>query len=239
VTTGRPDPCPYDIWAVIPVKETPGAKQRLSASVPTHLRREFVLAMLEDVLAAVSQARGLAGIAVVTVDSGAGSLAQRYGARILTGDARGGHTAAVAAAARVLAAEGIGGMVQFPGDIPLVTPEEISFVLSMHRAAPSFTIVPSHDDFGSNAVVVSPPTAVPLTFGEDSFFPHLRTARLCGIDPLVVRLPGIGRDIDNAEDLHAFARIASTTRTQTFLDRNGFADWGHIPNAGIRANHAQ
>ena len=93
--------------------------------------------MLEDVLAAVADARGLAGIAVVTVDEAASAnLPRRYGARILTEDARNGHTAAVAAAARTLAAEGAAGMLQVPGDIPLVTPNEISTVLAQHRAPP-------------------------------------------------------------------------------------------------------
>jgi len=220
-----------DIWAVIPVKETTGAKQRLSTAVSPQLRSELALIMLEDVLGAVSQIRELAGIALVTLDTRAISLAQRYGARILTADARGGHSAAVAAAARLLAEEGAGGMMQLPGDIPLVTAAEISSVLSMHRPAPSFTIVPSHDELGSNTVVVSPPTAVPLTFGVDSFFPHLRTAQRCGIDPLVIRLPGIGHDFDNPDDLQAFARIGSATRTQAFLELNGFADREHIANA--------
>jgi 2-phospho-L-lactate guanylyltransferase len=220
-----------DIWAVIPVKEMPGAKQRLAATVPPHLRQELALIMLEDVLAAVSQASGLAGIAVVTVDGRATRLAQSYGARILIGNARGGHTGAVAAAARELNAEGVGGMMQLPGDIPLATSDEFSFVLSKHRAAPSFTIVPSHDELGSNAIVVSPPTAIPLTFGDDSFFPHLRAAKLGGIDPTIVRLPGIGRDIDSPEDINVFARMGSATRTQAFLDQNHFADWRWGPLA--------
>ena len=225
-----------DIWAVIPVKETMGAKQRLSAAVPPHLRSELALVMLEDVLAAVSQARKLAGIALVTLDTRAIELAQRYGVRILTADARGGHSAAVAAAARLLAAEGAGGMMQLPGDVPLATADEISSILSMHRPAPSFTIVPARDEFGSNAVIVSPPTAVPLTFGADSFFPHLQTAQRCGIDPLIIRLPGIGHDIDNPDDLQAFARMGSPTRTQAFLESNSFADWGRIANANVQGN---
>lgn len=222
------------IWAVIPVKETPGAKQRLWSGVPAHLREQLVLAMLEDVLGAVSKASGLAGIALVTLDARAGALGQRYGARILTDDARGGHTAAVAAAARTLATEGAAGMMQLPGDIPLATAEEISHVLSMHRPGPAFTIAPSHDDFGSNTVVVSPPMAVPLKFGDDSFFPHLETARKCGIEPQVVRLPGIGRDIDNAGDLLAFARAGSKTLTQSFLDNNGFENWGRAESAAAQ-----
>jgi 2-phospho-L-lactate guanylyltransferase len=222
-----------DIWAVIPVKETAGAKERLGVAVPRHLRAGLALAMLEDVLAAVAQARGLAGIAVVTLDPAAQALAQRHGARILTDDGRCGHTAAVAAAARTLAAEGRSGMLQMPGDIPLVGAAEISLLLAMRRSAPSFTIAPSHDDFGSNAVLVCPPTAVPLTFGDDSFFPHLRTALACGIKPLIVRQHGIGHDIDRPEDLAAFAQLRSPTRAQAYLDRHGLAQRNRDPNGAV------
>jgi 2-phospho-L-lactate guanylyltransferase len=222
-----------DIWAVIPVKETTAAKERLADAVPRHLRPGLALAMLEDVLAAVAAARGLAGIAVVTLDPAAQVLAQRYGARILTEDARGGHTAAVAAAARTLAAEGRAGMLQMPGDIPLVSASEISLLLAMRRASPSFTIAPSHDDFGSNAVLVCPPTAVPLTFGDDSFYPHLRAARACGIKPLIVRQHGISLDIDRPEDIWAFAQLHSHTRSQAFLERHDLAQRDRKPNGAV------
>jgi 2-phospho-L-lactate guanylyltransferase len=223
------------IWAVIPVKETAAAKQRLVASVPEPLREKLVLTMLEDVLAAVAAARGVAGFALVTVEAKAIAIAQRHGARILTDGARSGHTGAVAAAARVLASEGVDGMMQVPGDIPAATGAELTQVVALHRDAPAFTIVPSHDEFGSNTVLVSPPNVVPLTFGENSYFPHLRTARECGIDPQVIRLPGIGRDIDNAEDLAVFAAMRSATRTQAFLDQNGFAEWGRALSAKRRS----
>jgi 2-phospho-L-lactate guanylyltransferase len=224
-----------DIWAVIPVKETAAAKERLADAVPRHLRPGLALAMLEDVLAAVAKtlhkgSRGLAGIAVVTLDPDARALAQRYGARILTDDARGGHTAAVAAAARTLEQEGRGGMLQMPGDIPLVSADEISLLLAMRRASPSFTIAPSHDDFGSNAVLVFPPTAVPLTFGDDSFYPHLRAAQACGIKPLIVRQHGIGLDIDRPADIAAFALLRSRTRAQAYLERHGLTQ---EPNGAV------
>jgi 2-phospho-L-lactate guanylyltransferase len=226
--TGKPD-----IWAVIPVKETAAAKGRLGNAVPLHLRAGLALAMLEDVLAAVLHARGLAGIAVVTLDRDARALAERYGARILTDDAGGGHTAAVAAAARTLAAEGRGGMLQMPGDIPLVAADEISRVLALRRASPSFTIVPSHDDFGSNAVLVCPPTAVPLTFGDDSFYPHLRTAQARGINPLIVRQHGISLDIDRPEDIWAFARLRSRTHAQAYLEQHGLVRKDHEPSGAV------
>jgi 2-phospho-L-lactate guanylyltransferase len=107
-----------------------------------------------------------------------------------------------------------------PGDIPLATADEIAQLLAAHRAAPSFTIAPSHDERGSNAVLCSPPDAVPLRFGEDSFYPHLKAAESRGIRPAVLRLPGIALDIDTPEDLVAFAARRSTTRASAFLAVN-------------------
>jgi 2-phospho-L-lactate guanylyltransferase len=208
------------VWAVVPVKELEGAKQRLSSCLSPEERRALATAMLEDVLDAVSAVRGLAGVLVVTVDPVATSLASRHGARIVTAGAREGHTGAVTAAARLLVREGRAGMMTMPGDIPRLSPAEIAATLAAHRAAPSFTIVPAHDDLGSNTVVCSPPDAVPLRFGEDSFYPHLDAARARGIDPLIVRQPGIGMDIDNPVDLVTFLKMSPRvpTRTLTLLE---------------------
>jgi 2-phospho-L-lactate/phosphoenolpyruvate guanylyltransferase len=213
------------IWAVVPVKEFEGAKQRLSSALSPEERRTLAITMLEDVLDAVSAVPELAGVLVVTLDPAATSLAIRYGARVVTEGARDGHTGAVAAAARLLVREGGAGMMTMPGDIPRLSSEEIAATLAAHGAAPAFTIVPAHDDLGSNTIVCSPPDAVPLRFGEDSFYPHLDAARARGIEPLVVRHSGIGMDIDNPVDLVTFLRMSPPmrTRTLTFLEQSGVA----------------
>jgi 2-phospho-L-lactate/phosphoenolpyruvate guanylyltransferase len=214
-----------EIWAVVPVKEFEGAKQRLSSALSPEERRVLATTMLEDVLEAVSAVRELAGVLVVTVDPLATSLASRHGARIVTEGALEGHTGAVTAAARLLVREGRAGMMTMPGDIPRLSSAEIAATLAAHRAAPSFTIVPAHDDLGSNAIICSPPDAVPLRFGEDSFYPHLDAARARGIEPLIVRHLGIGMDVDNPVDLVAFLRMSPRvpTRTMTFLEQSGIA----------------
>jgi 2-phospho-L-lactate guanylyltransferase len=209
-----------DLWAVVPIKERDRAKERLAPLLSPATRQALALAMFEDVLTALAAASGLAGLVIVTVDQPARRLALRYGARILEDGARDGHTGAVAAAARLLVAEGHAGMLTLPGDIPLVTADEIGKVIAAHDPAPSFTIVPSHDEGGSNAILVSPPDAVPLRFGVDSFFPHLRAAEARGIRPTVLRLPGIALDIDNPADLAAFMRQPSPTRTRALLAEN-------------------
>src|SRR5712671_1122837 len=205
------------IWAVVPVKDTSAAKQRLAAAVPPPLRQALMLAMLEDVLMALAATRGLAGRLLVTTDPMAQRLATRYRADWLTDGAGDGHTGAVAAAARYLAANDAAGMLTVPGDIPLVTADEITRLLAAHHPAPAFTIAPSHDEQGSNAILVSPPDAVKLRFGEDSFFPHLAAAEARGIAPTVLHLPGIALDIDNAADLAHFARLRSRTRAGRLL----------------------
>jgi 2-phospho-L-lactate guanylyltransferase len=207
------------VWAVLPIKDTAQAKQRLARALPTEMRQQLALAMAEDVLAALSSASCLAGIAVVTIDERAAALARRYGARVLTDGARDGHTGAVRAAVRTLTREGAAAILQVPGDIPLITPHEVEAVVTAIPAIEGFTIVPARDRRGSNAVLCMPPERVPLQFGDDSFLPHLAAARRCGVEPVVLALPGIGHDIDHPEDLESFMRQPSQTRTYAFLQR--------------------
>jgi 2-phospho-L-lactate guanylyltransferase len=206
-----------DIWAVVPVKGGAGAKQRLGDAVAPDLRRRLALAMAEDVLAALTATPDLRGVIVVTADAAARALAERYGAQVLTEGAEAGQTGAVAAAARALAREGRGAMLTIPGDVPLITPEEVARVIAAHDRVPDFVIAPAHDERGSNAILCAPPEAVPLTFGNDSFRPHLAAARRAGLEPKILRLPGIGLDIDNPADLAAFMKIPSRTRARAVL----------------------
>ena len=202
------------VWAAVPVKEFTGAKQRLAALLSPAQREALAVAMLEDVLSALAAAH-LGGIMVNTLDPRATELARRYGARVVTDDARTGHTGAVTAMARILAAEGHD-MLTAPGDIPRVTAAEIAAVVEARKPAPSLTIVPARDELGSNAMLCSPPLVMPFRFGDNSYFPHLATARALGIEPTVVTLPGIGLDIDQPEDVEAFLDASPQMATRAY-----------------------
>ena len=206
-----------DVWAVVPVKDTHTAKQRLAAVMKQETRTLLAHAMLEDVLAAVAAA-ALAGLVVVTADPAAMEIARRHGARFLSAGGERGQTHAMRYAVETLAAEGRKAILTLPIDIPLVTGEEIDAVIAAARRDPEFVIVPAHDRQGSNAILCAPPAHVPLSFGNHSFEPHLEAARRQGIEPRVVELPGIGLDIDNPPDLAAFLAIPSQTRTRRLLD---------------------
>ena len=179
--------------------------------------------MLEDVLSALAASAGLAGILLVTPDREARRLARRYGARVLVEDENRGHTAASSLGARTLAQEGVPGMVQLPADIPLVTPQDIAALLHVHGEAPAVTLAPSRDEHGSNAVVCSPPDLLPLRFGDDSFFPHLQRARALGVEPQIVRRPGLALDVDTPADLAAFVAAPSAALAYAYLAESGIA----------------
>jgi 2-phospho-L-lactate/phosphoenolpyruvate guanylyltransferase len=212
-----------EVWAAVPVKSFSGAKQRLSSLLSPAQRERLAATMVEDVLSALAGAHRLAGIMVNTIDPVATELAHKYGAHVVTRRARDGHTGAVDGMREILAEQGRGALLTLPGDLPNVTPGEIDSIIASALAAPSFTIVPAHDELGSNAVLVAPPQRIPLRFGDDSFFPHLATARKHGLEPTVVRLPGVALDIDHPVDLKALMAVRPRrwTRTLALLETFG------------------
>lgn len=205
------------IWAVLPVKDLQGAKQRLAGVLRAKERPELFAAMLQDVLIALAASAGLSGILVVTRDPLALRLAARYGARVLVEEENRGHTAASSLGARTLAHQGVAGMVQVPADIPLVTPEDIAALLHVHGEAPAVTLAPSRDERGTNAVACSPADVMPLRFGDDSFLPHLQRARALGVEPQIVKRPGLALDVDTPDDLAAFLATPSPTHAYAYL----------------------
>ncbi|MGH6903205.1 MAG: 2-phospho-L-lactate guanylyltransferase [Geminicoccaceae bacterium] len=212
------------LWAVLPVKDRDHAKQRLASVLSAKERQALFRAMLEDVLCALAASDGLAGILLVSRAAEACDLAPRYGASVLVEGENRGHTAASTLGARILAQRGVAGMVQVPADLPLLTPQDIGALLEAHGHAPAVTLAPSRDERGSNAVVCSPADLLPLRFGADSFLPHLRRARALGIEPQIVRRPGLALDIDTPEDLAAFLAAPSTTRAYAYLAQSGIAE---------------
>ena len=215
------------MWAVIPVKNLANAKQRLAEALDPAERRRLFRCMFEDVLVTVSKARGLAGIVVVTRDGVAAEIALERGARVLRENQNRGQSAAVGHAAAVLAGEGVAGILTLPGDVPLVTEEEIAAVLDAHGGAhggaPALTIVPARDGRGSNCMALTPPDIIPFHFGNDSFRPHLDEVRRRGIVARVLELPGLGLDIDSPADLRELLRRPGAGATRAYLETSGIA----------------
>lgn len=202
-------------WAVVPVKTLDAAKRRLAGALDPAARRGLSLAMLADVLDALDATPGLDGAAVVSRDADVMALARRRGLRVIP-ETGAGLNAAVVQAANVLSAEGCARLLVMPADLPLASPEEIGQILAALAEAPGLALVPDRHGVGTNALACAPPHAIAPRFGAGSFARHLEAARDAGIPATVLRLPGLGLDIDTPEDLRALAETPEATWTPTW-----------------------
>jgi 2-phospho-L-lactate guanylyltransferase len=203
---------------LVPVKNLDGAKQRLAAVLEQAQRTELARAMLEDVLDAVAQCPARPPVSVVTGDGFARELAARHGFEVIEDAENGGESVAIEMATAVCVEHGARFTLVLPGDIPLITGEEVAAVLA---AAPGegSVIVPSADFRGSNAVLRQPGALFPLRFGNDSFLPHRAAAEATGKPCVILELPGIALDVDRPGDLLLLLRRKVTTRAQRLLHK--------------------
>ncbi|CAG2157665.1 Phosphoenolpyruvate guanylyltransferase [Cupriavidus yeoncheonensis] len=208
------------LWAVVPVKRFGNAKQRLDPVLSPGERASLACCMYADVLQALADSPCLAGILVVTDDPLAADLARRAGAGVLR-DASPGLVPALEHAACRLASAGAAGMLVVPADVPWITPADIEIIALAHRHRPAVTLVAASDDGGTNALACSPPGAIPLSYGTDSFARHRQAALDAGLTPKVLNLPRFGRDIDRPSDLLAFLARPSATQTHAWLLASG------------------
>jgi 2-phospho-L-lactate/phosphoenolpyruvate guanylyltransferase len=206
---------------LIPVKNLARAKQRLADVLPQSVRTELAQTMLSDVLRAVAE-YGREDVSLVTSDPFASEQARGYGFEVIPDSANKSETDAIEAATGSCAARQVARTLVIPGDIPLIEAEDLSTIFE-HAPAHGSVLVPSADKHGSNAVLRAPAALFPLRFGNDSFQPHLQSAIATDAACVVLSLPRISLDIDNANDLRQLAATAGTKDSQALARRLGFA----------------
>jgi 2-phospho-L-lactate guanylyltransferase len=211
-------------WVIVPVKALGDAKQRLAAVLPLEARRRLMLVMLHDVLAALKQVETLGPIVIVSPDPHVARIAEREGLRLLREARSTGHSAAVAAGLAFAKSHGATRALTLPADVPLVTADEIRSVIDSE--VKGLTIVPSRDGDGSNAIVFEPLDALILSFGIGSFARHTAQAAERGIACRTLSFPGIGLDIDSAEDLAELVRRTRGLARYAFLTEPDFSSAG-------------
>ncbi len=194
------------VWALVPAKLGAEAKRRLTPVLAPAERRYLVRAMLSDVLVALRAARGLGGVAVVSRDAAALSLAASLGAMALREQAARTLNEAVAEGIGACVTRGAQGVLIAMGDLPFLRPEEIERLL---EALPERGAVaaPSLDGTGTNLLAVRPAGALPTRFGPDSLALHRAEAARAGLPLAICPLRSAALDVDTPEDL---ARATAT-----------------------------
>ena len=214
------------MWALVPLKDLAEAKQRLAGFLTPGERHGLCRAMLDDVLATLSQSTELAGVLLVSPDPSVESLAVHFGCDYLQESDLGvaGLNAVVTAAVARLAAKGIDDVMIVHADLPLFCSSELSRLLRVHTQSPgpAMTIAPDRHGVGSNCIVCGTESQLTYCFGPDSFRRHVAQARAKGMTVNVERLPGVALDIDTRDDLwQLLADKPSEGCTQRYLKSIG------------------
>jgi 2-phospho-L-lactate/phosphoenolpyruvate guanylyltransferase len=201
---------------LIPVKDLSNAKQRLGAAYDQHHRTLLAEAMLRDVLTAAAGVAQRVTVFLVTGDPRAKSLAAEFGFSVMEDHENKSETAAIEMATSHCESRGYEVTVVIPGDIPLITRDELTQVLD---AAPEagVVIVPAYDRRGSNCILRRPASLIPLRFGNDSFLPHCDAVKGTGKPLVILELPGIGLDIDHPHELDLLLARHGDTCAQRLL----------------------
>lgn len=201
---------------LVPVKNLVDAKQRLSSVLSPEERFELAQAMCQDVLQTLARWQNRPPVAVVTNDSFARDLAARFNFEVVADD-NSGETNAIEMATAVCRGRGAKSTLVVPADIPLIDSLELQRIVDSAPHQGGAVLVPDAAGRGTNAAWRAPGDLFPLRFGNDSFLPHLAAAKATGLPSVVLKLPGIARDVDRPEDLHELAMASGERRSQKLV----------------------
>jgi len=218
------------ISIIIPVKKLEEAKSRLSPLLSTKQRRQFCLEMLTDVLAAIKRAGYIRQTLVVSIDPTAHEIAKNFGAAPFKESRPDLNQAATEATHRCIW-RGARSVLILPADIPLITKEDLTQVLSVGKDV-AVVISPSRNMEGTNGLFLTPPDILPLRYGPRSFQRHKREALVRRLRFRVLKSPRIALDIDTIEDLTEFVALKGETHAHRFLVKEGIAE-----RLGLEAHH--
>lgn len=204
--------------AILPVKRFERAKSRLGASVAERLRLELAQAMVADVLLALFQTASIEHTIVVTRERSLAARVHEHGALLVSDDAEDGQSAAVTLGVRHAMAEGIERVLCIPGDCPALDPAELESLLDSHPPAgggrSEVVIVPDRHGTGTNGLLLSPPDAIPPSFGPDSCERHRQLALAAGVPCRLERPSSLLLDVDTGADLQALQDRFAGARTR-------------------------
>ena len=216
------------MWCIVPFKILTRGKQRLAGMLPDRQRAGLCRAMIEDLLCALQQVQLLEGTLIVSDDAEAAGLAQKYGMDVIDEDgSRGaGLNHAVNTAIERLTAASISDIMIIHGDLPLVTAADLTTLIQHHarHGKRLLTLVPDRWGRGSNCLIASSCSPIPICFGTDSLAQHRRAAAQQGIPFRTAEVPSIMFDIDTPADLlelkHRLNTMdsGSASRTRHFLE---------------------
>lgn len=187
------------IFAAVPVKDLFGTKSRLAPLLDPGGRAGLTLYMMKRVISVLLRGGVPEGnLCVVSPDRLVLQTAAEAGAEPLAQSTI-GLNPALDEARQWAISGGASSLLVLPADLPLLTAADVEELLSGRESPVSI----SSDAAGSgtNALLLSPPGAMPFLFGSGSYRAHLQAARQRELRVRECDLTNVSFDIDTIEDL--------------------------------------
>ncbi len=200
-------------FILVPVKDLSKANERLASVLSKKQRTDLAYVMLEDVFSAVGESKLADNRVIVTLDRKAEKMAIEEGFDVIREETQLGESSSVDLAMQVCRKMGAKSVLVIPGDTPLITGEDLDFVLEKEQKGKSVILIPSEDELGTNAILRKPPDSIPSMFGDDSFRKHKEEAERRYVPYDVYKNFNISIDIDEPEDIETFSLHGSHTKT--------------------------
>jgi 2-phospho-L-lactate guanylyltransferase len=207
-------------WAIVPVKPFCEGKSRLSGVLTGTERYQLNLQCLKSTINILIDVKEIDQIIVISRDNEVLEIAKIMGASVLLEDGNNGLNKALYQANNTLDKTNDRVLV-IPTDLPLISMKDIKQVLDLGSHAPVVVVVPDRRNKGTNALLVYPAGCIRYRFGENSAKKHAAEAQKRGIHTKVVDIPGIGLDLDLAEDLEFLKSTGFSLPLKAFNSMEG------------------
>lgn len=195
-----PSPAPSRTWALVPLNSLAKAKSRLEPALNSEDRRALMLAMAEDVIAALGGVAGIERILLVSNEPEAGSLLRDRPMEVFYSADHEGLNRELEHAAAYAASQGAERVLIVHADLPWLTPEVLHNFMA-DCPTDSVCVAACKLNSGTNALLASLPLPLPLVFGVDSLQGFRTGADALGLDLRVIADPRLSLDIDSPADL--------------------------------------
>jgi 2-phospho-L-lactate/phosphoenolpyruvate guanylyltransferase len=196
-------------WLIIPVKSLHLSKQRLADTLSQTQRQALATAMLEDMLNSLAQCQTLAQIVLLSRDATVQTLAHQQKVDYWQEPPHcQSLNDAMQFAVQYATEQAIEQVMLLHGDIPLITAQDVDKAVSLFDA--DVGLIADAQQEGTNAMLLTLPTAMRLHYGQHSFARHRQQAEQAKLSCQVLDgLTSFQLDIDHADNLAELRALVS------------------------------
>ena len=198
------------MWAIVPYKEPPFGKSRLSNRLTPIQRTTLASSMLDNVVDALLNAEHITGILIVSDSTHLEKFTLKENTLVLATQTNNLKDAVTQAG--LFASNQLQCATTFivPADLPLISARDIDYAATQHE---QITIIPDARFRGTNGIITTPPNAFEYVFNGHSYYDHQHNAQLAGTQPKSLRIETFSYDVDTFEDLAMVVQLRPESQT--------------------------